>query len=132
MKQNNSSLIIFTCEHGAAKSVVAAAYFNKLAGERNLDIRASARGTMPDTELSPKAVEGLRRDGLAPTETTPQNLLLADLESAWQIISFCELPQEYHGKAPIERWDNIPPVSENYDKARDAILENLYRLMNSL
>ena len=29
-------LIIFVCEHGAAKSIIAAAYFNKYARERNL------------------------------------------------------------------------------------------------
>ena len=36
--------VIFVCEHGAAKSVVATAYFNKLASERGLPYRASFRG----------------------------------------------------------------------------------------
>jgi hypothetical protein len=29
-----SSTIVFVCEHGAAKSLVATAYFNKIAAER--------------------------------------------------------------------------------------------------
>jgi hypothetical protein len=33
MKQSNPT-IVFVCEHGAAKSVIAAAYFNKLAQEK--------------------------------------------------------------------------------------------------
>ena len=32
--------VVFVCEHGAAKSLIAAAYFNKLAGERGLSARA--------------------------------------------------------------------------------------------
>jgi len=38
---------VFICEHGAAKSVIAAAYFNKLAAERHLNFHAIARGLTP-------------------------------------------------------------------------------------
>ena len=37
--------VVFVCEHGAAKSVIATAYFNKLAAERGLPFRATFRGT---------------------------------------------------------------------------------------
>lgn len=33
--------IVFVCEHGAAKSVIAAAYFNKLAAERARALRVA-------------------------------------------------------------------------------------------
>ena len=124
--------IVFVCEHGAAKSVNAAAYFNKLAAETDLQLRASARGTNPDSELSAKAITGLREDGLTPTESVPEKLSLADVDSAQRIVSFCELPEEYLKKTFVERWDDIPPVSENYEKARDEILERLRRLMQQL
>ena len=123
MSQN--STIIFICEHGAAKSIIAATYFNKLASERNLGAYAIARGINPDSELGPKTIEGLSRDGLTPTESAPQKLTLAEVESVQQIISFCEIPEEYQNKTPIEQWNDIPPVSENYETARDAILEKL-------
>ena len=122
--------IIFVCEHGAAKSIIAAAYFNKLASENNSGLYGIARGTHPDQELSPKTVTGLRADGLKPTESTPQELSLADLESAHRIVTFCELPEEYQNKVAIEQWDGVPPVSENYEKARDAIIEHLKHLPN--
>src|SRR4030095_10956821 len=122
-------IIIFVCEHGAAKSIIAATYFNKLASERNLAIRAIARGTSPDQELSTKTMDGLRQDGLTPMESSPQKLTSSEVESAHQIISFCELPKEYEEKAIIEQWDNIPPVSENYKIARDAILEKLNTML---
>ena len=127
---NQNSRIVFVCEHGAAKSIIAAAYFNKLAFEMGSELRAVARGTNPDNELSPKAIAGLRGDGLTPTETVPQILSLQDINSAQRIVSFCELPEEYQTKAAIDQWNNIPPVSENYGKARDAILKRLNELLN--
>ena len=121
--------IIFVCEHGAAKSIIAAAYFNKLTSENKSSLHAVARGTHPDQELSPKTITGLQTDGLTPTESTPHKLSPADVESAQQIISFCELPEEYQNKVAIEQWDDIPPVSENYEKARNAILEHLAHML---
>ena len=127
MKQNPT--IIFVCEHGAAKSIIAAAYFNKLAEERNSMVRAIARGTHPDSELLPMAMTGLREDGLTTTELVPQKLSLADVDSAQRIITFCELPAEYKQKASVEYWDGVPPVSEDYQKARDEIVERVNQLL---
>lgn len=126
----NHPTLIFVCEHGAAKSIIAAAYFNKLASEKNLAIRAFARGTNPDAELSPKTVAGLQADGLAPIESVPQKLSLAEIESAQRIVAFCELPEEFRGKAVIEQWDGVSPVSEDYEKARGAIVERVRRLID--
>ena len=120
-------------EHGAAKSIIAAAYFNKLANEKGLNIQAIARGTNPDEELSPKTVKGLMEDGLQPTESTPQKLLSADIESAQKIITFCNLSdEENHQAVEIEHWDDVPPVSENYEIARDAIVKKLNNLLNEI
>jgi len=132
MKQEimpKDALVVFVCEHGAAKSILAATYFNKLASAGHLHLRAIARGTNPDPELSPKTIEGLHRDGLAPAESVPQQLTLADLETAEQIISFCELPEEYGKRALYENWNGIPPVSEDYEKARDMIIAELNALL---
>lgn len=126
---NNKPYFVFVCEHGAAKSILAAAYFNKLASEKYLDMHAIARGTNPDAELSPKTVAGLNKDGLTPTESIPQKLSLAEVESAHQIVSFCKLPEEYRNRNTVEQWDDVPPVSANYEIARDVILEKLHHLL---
>jgi MFS family permease len=123
-------LIVFVCEHGAAKSIVAAAYFNKMAREKGLNLRAIARGTHPDQTLSPQALTGLHEDGLTPAESVPQKLSVADAEAAQRVITFCELPVEFQEKDILERWDEVPPVSENYAKARDAIIEQIGHLIN--
>ena len=122
-------MIVFVCEHGAAKSVIAAAYFNQFARETNSNLHAIARGTHPDVELSAKAVEGLKRDGLTPREPVPQKLTPADVESAQRIISFCELPDEYIDQAGYETWRDIPAVSEDYETARDTIIAKLRAMM---
>ena len=58
------SRVLFVCLHGAAKSVIAAAHFRRLAAARGLAIDAVAAGTEPDGELAPGAVKGLAGDGL--------------------------------------------------------------------
>ena len=129
---NLNSIIIFVCEHGAAKSVMAASYFNKLAREKKLDFHAIARGTHPDSEFSSNTIAGLREDGLAPDESIPTQLTQEDVESAQRIISFCDLKDEYHQKVIVEQWEGVPPVSEDYQVSRDAILERIHKLIDHL
>jgi protein-tyrosine-phosphatase len=126
---NQGPVIVFVCEHGAAKSILAATYFNHLAGEMGLKTRAVARGTNPAKEVSPQTVTGLSADGLAPSEWVPQGLTASDLQSAQWVIAFCELPAEYHQQARIEHWKKIPAVSENYEQARDVILEHIRQML---
>jgi protein-tyrosine-phosphatase len=127
---NQNSKIIFVCEHGAAKSIMAAAYFNKLAQEIGLDQQAIAGGTTPDPQLSQTAVKGLREDGLTPSPTTPQKLSSEELQTASQVIAFCKLPESYRYQGAIEYWEDVPPVSEDYEKARDDIVKRIKKLIN--
>jgi arsenate reductase (thioredoxin) len=131
-KMSQKPMILFVCEHGAAKSIIAATYFNKMAQEMGLDLQALARGTNPDDELSQTTLTGLREDGLIPTVSTPQKISANEIENARRVISFCELPEEYRQKAVVEPWEDVPPVSENYKMARDAILSHLNHLVNNL
>jgi protein-tyrosine-phosphatase len=126
------SFIVFVCEHGAAKSILASAYFNKLAVEKRLNLYAIARATHPDQELSQKTIDGLRKDGLLPTETAPKIVVSSEIEDAVRVIAFCELPLEYRVKATVEQWDGVPPVSDDYGKARDAIIEKLNSLLETI
>jgi protein-tyrosine-phosphatase len=129
---NPNKVVVFVCEHGAAKSIIAAAYFNKLARDRNIHLIALARGTHPVPELSSEAVSGLLADGLTPTESAPIPLNIEDLEYAHRIFGFCPLPEEYRQKASTEYWDGIPPVSEDYARARDTIVAHLEELLKRL
>ena len=125
-------VILFVCEHGAAKSIIAATYFNKLAEQQNVNIQAIARGTNPDQELSPKTVAGLRADGLSPAGQVPEKLSEVDVANAQQIVTFCELPEEYQNRIDIETWEGVPAVSENYEEARDAIVGRINLLLDKI
>jgi arsenate reductase (thioredoxin) len=128
-----ASKILFVCEHGAAKSIIAAAYFNKLAHEKGLNLQAIARGTAPDDELSPITVQGLMADGLASTELTPQKLLADEIKSAQRVIAFGDLfNKKDHQGIAIENWNNVPPVSKDYQIARDAIIKQLNHLIDEI
>ncbi|MGH9751512.1 MAG: hypothetical protein ACREA2_01910 [Blastocatellia bacterium] len=131
-KAEQTPVVIFVCEHGAAKSVVAAAHFNKLARERGLNLRAIARGTNPDEEIAPKAVLGLQADGLASSEPAPKKISKSDLIGARRVITFCALPDWYAGEAKVESWDGAPSVSEDYGKARDWMAPRINRLLEEL
>ena len=85
--------ILFVCEHGAAKSVIAAAYFEKLAKEQGLNYKAVFRGTNPDPAISPVTKKGLKEDGIDIPGWKPEIVNTSDMEKASQIITLgCSLP----------------------------------------
>ncbi|MGH9856154.1 MAG: hypothetical protein ACREBD_40495 [Blastocatellia bacterium] len=131
-KVERTPVVVFVCEHGAAKSIVAAAHFNKLAGERGLNLRAIARGTNPDKEIAPRAALGLQTDGLTSSESAPKKVSKADLVGAKRVITFCLLPDGYPGEVKVESWDGVPPMNEDYGKAREWLVGRINRLLEEL
>jgi protein-tyrosine-phosphatase len=126
------SEVVFVCEHGASLSVVSAVYFNKLAGEQHLNVRAIARGTTPQKDISVSARAGLKADGIEPDTKRPTALSAKDASHALRIVAFLPIPAEYSKIAPVQTWDDVPPTSENYPAARDAILKHLKELLSEL
>ena len=129
-KQQPPKTVVFLCEHGAAKSVIAAAYFNKLAAERHLPFHAIARGTTPQEDLSKSAVEGLKKDGVAFPNEKPKVLSPDDAKKAVRVMSFCPVPDSLANK-PVQKFD-VPAPSEGYDKSRDEILKHVRELIDQL
>ena len=122
--------VAFVCLHGAAKSVVAAAHFRRLAAARGLQIGAVAAGTEPDAGLAPSAVKGLAAEGLPAAPSRPRPVTLYDLRSATRVVSFgCELALD--GGRRAEQWD-VPAVGEGYGPAREAIVAKVERLVGEL
>ena len=122
--------VVFVCVHGAAKSVIAAAHFRRLAAARGLPIDAVAAGTEPDPELAPGAVKGLAGDGLAAAPARPRPVTLYDLDTATRVIGFgCDVAARRGG--PVEQWD-VPAVSDGYAAARDRIVASVERLVADL
>lgn len=126
-----STNILFICEHGSAKSVIAAAHYEKLARELGVDSRAASRGTDPDVEFPPHVLAGLRSDDLEPLDKTPVALSEKDIAVATKVIAFCSPNMLPESAIPNEVWDDVPPVSEGYTRARDEIVRRVERMLRS-
>ena len=66
--------IVFLCPHNAAKSVIAAAYWQRLADQRGWSVRATSAGTDPDPEVAPRVVTALLEEGLDGVGIDPDRL----------------------------------------------------------
>jgi protein-tyrosine-phosphatase len=117
--------VLFICEHGSAKSVIAAAHYARIVKEQGEDAKVMSRGTDPDADYPAHVLAGLAADGLAPLDDSPVRLSTQDTDAATQIISFCS-PELIPGNARVTAvWDDVPPVSEGYTAARDEIVRRL-------
>jgi arsenate reductase (thioredoxin) len=123
--------VVFVCEHGAAKSVIAAAYFNQLAAERHLPFHAIARGITPQSELSQSAMAGLRADGVAVANEKPRALTADDTRHAARIVAFCQVPASLRKGTRVEQHD-VPAPGDGYAQSRSAILAQVKALVEKL
>ena len=124
--------ILFVCLHGAAKSVIAASHCQRLADDAGLAIRATFAGTEPDPGIAPTAASGLLAEGIDVREQPTHRVTPEELRHAWRVVSFgCDLEALAPG-VRVERWDDVPAVSENYRAARDAIVARLPKLIESV
>jgi hypothetical protein len=94
-------------------------------------VEAAAAGVEPDAELAPAAVKGLAGEGLNPSPTRPRPVTLYDLSAAARVVSFgCNITPR--GGQQVDRWDDVPAVSDNYGAARDRIVGHVERLVAEL
>lgn len=122
--------VVYVCEHGAARSVIAAAYFNKLAAERGLNIRAIARGVTPQSELSGSTVAGLQKDNIEFPKEKPKGLSGTDLEGVERLVTFYPLASTPRN-IRVDTFE-VPAPSDRYDASRDAILVHVKALIDEL
>jgi protein-tyrosine-phosphatase len=124
--------IVFVCEHGAAKSLIATAYFNKLAAERGLSARATFRGVDPQDALSVRAVAGLKADGLPIPDGRPTAIGAPDVAAATHVFAIgCTLPGAAIASGKAASWDDVPD-DQGYEPMRDAIVRHVRALVDGL
>jgi arsenate reductase (thioredoxin) len=124
--------VIFVCEHGAAKSVIATTYFNKLSAERGLPYRATFRGTSPQEDLSVRAVAGLKADGIPIPEGKPSAIAPDDVTKATHIFAIgCTLPSMATASGKASDWSDVPD-DQGYAPMRDAIVRRVNELLDEL
>ena len=121
--------VLFVCLHGAAKSVLAAADFNRLAHARGVAARATFAGTEPDPAIAPRVVAELLKDGVDLRDQRPRRVTREDVAAASRVVTFgCELGDLVAPGVPVENWD-VPAVSDDFAAARVAIAARLPSLL---
>jgi protein-tyrosine-phosphatase len=127
-----SPTVVFVCEHGAAKSLIASAYFNKLAAERGLSVRATFRAVTPQDDLSVRTVAGLKADGLSIPDQNPTAISSIDIEHATHIFAIgCQLPNAVSKSGKAASWDDVPD-DQGYAAMRDAIVTHVKALLDQI
>ena len=125
--------ILFLCPHHAAKSVIAAAYFNRLAQQYQLPFVGDSAGTEPDEAVSPVVVAMLGEEGIDVSKHRPRHVTQAELNTASRVISMGCTPEELGVEAGrIELWTDVPAVSADPQRAGAAIYAHVETLANVL
>ena len=128
-----SRTVLFLCPHNAAKSVIAAAYFQYLADRAGLDLRAVSAGTEPEAAVWPAVVALLQADGLAVPDQPPRRVTAQDLAAATRIIAMgCTGAELGLPESAVEQWDDVPLASQDLPGARAAIRAHVEQLIAEL
>jgi arsenate reductase (thioredoxin) len=132
MAYSQTKKILFVCEHGSAKSVIAATYFNKLAKEKNIPWEAVSRGTTPDSIVSFKTRQLLEKENLFDPVLRPELLTQEDVAEAEVAFLFYPLPASIRESNNLNYWLEINAVNNDYQKLRDDIVAKIIPLIDSL
>ncbi|MGH9889463.1 MAG: hypothetical protein ACREBE_28275 [bacterium] len=124
--------IVFVCEHGSVKSLIAQEWFNRRAKERGLAVRAVSRGATPDASVPVPIVEALQQDGFDVRTFKPSAPTSRELRKAARVVAIGLRPGALGPAATPEAWDDIPPTSGGYAGTRDALRAHIEALLSVL
>ena len=127
--------VLFVCEHGNVKSLMAASYFNELARSRGLPFRAVSRGLAPDSDTVPDFVKTpLAAEGFDVSTFRPQRLTEDDIVASDRVIGISTtLPVDAAAMtAKTEQWNDVPAASTDYARSRDSIRAHVEDLLQRL
>lgn len=132
-RKNTVPTVLFMCPHGAAKSVLASAYFRRVAKERGLDVRVETAGTDPDPEVSPRVADHLKKSGFDVPVAKPRRVTEADMAVADVVIAIgCDPKSMPSPRGTLVRWDDVPAPSEDFAAADAKIRERVIQLLDEL
>ena len=129
------SNILFVCVHNAGRSQMAKAYFNKLAEEAGIGLRAESAGTEPAERVHPVVEAAMREVSIDVYGAKPRLMTNETVERARQIITMgCDVDAEacpallLHN---VKDWGLPDPAGKNISEVR-AIRDEVERRVASL
>ena len=130
---NTPPTVLFMCPHGAAKSVLASAYFERLAKARGLNVRVVSAGTEPDREVAPAVASHLSRNGYPVPVAEPKRVTADDMADADIVISIgCDLSGLPQPRGRLVKWDDVPALSDGFSTADARIRQRVHELIEEL
>ncbi len=125
--------VLFLCPHNAAKSVIAATYFNRMAHDAGLALVGDSAGTEPSENVSPVVAAMMSDEHIDLSHYKPRLVTPDELQSSTYVISIGCTPQELGTAAErVEYWDDVPLVSEDAEGARAAIYRHIEELVDRM
>ena len=127
-------VVLFLCERGAAKSLIAATYFDELARQRGLRVRAVAAATEePYASVPGPVAAALREQGFAVDAFQPRRVGAMDVETATRVVTIDCRPETVPAtRITVERWDDVPKVSQDLSGSMRSIREHVEKLIDEL
>lgn len=132
MPEENTYL--FLCQAGAAKSLIAAEIFNELVRRHGLPLRGVAvAADEPYAAVPPPVVELLGQQSIDVAGFVPRRVTAADAEQAAGVVAIdCDLSSVRLKLPEVERWDDVPKVSEDLHGSAAAIRRRVEELVRRL
>jgi arsenate reductase (thioredoxin) len=123
--------VLFLCPHNAAKSVIAAAYCERLAKAAHLDLKIVQAGTEPDQAIMPVVQDLLEHDGFSVALHQPRLVTQDDLMQADVVVTMgCNLEALSIPDKKRFNWNDIPPASADVIACRRAVLTRLLAMLS--
>lgn len=126
--------VVFVCDHGSVKSLMAAALFDAAAARRGMALRALPRGANPDASVPAPIAAAMTQDGFDVVNFRPQALSERDVAGAARVIAIGVDLSQHEGRAwaPITSWNDVPPASVDYARTRDDLTRRIEALLDEL
>jgi arsenate reductase len=123
--------VLFVCQHGSAKSVIAAELMRRFGAQRGVAVECQSAGIDPDASVPSHVVAGLAAEAIDVSSVRPQQVSPQLLARAEYVVSFgCDLPSAYASKTL--QWNDVPAVSDGFAVARDAIANRARLLLDDI
>ena len=109
-----------------------AAHFNRMARDQGLPHTAISRAIEPDKNIPPSIRAGLASEGLEPVSEAELGHSEEELRRAMKVFAFNEVPLDRKGTAIVTLWSDVSPATEDYNRARDAIVRHVEAVASDL
>jgi arsenate reductase (thioredoxin) len=128
-----AATVVFVCEHGSVKSLIATSLLERAARERGIDVRAVSRGLEPDERVPPKIAAALLADGFDVAQFQPRALDETDVAGATRVIGIgVDLSGHEVPPSALRSWNDVPPASGDYAAARTSLERHIEALLDEL